>query len=159
MSSSASAATVGAPTASAAAGSTAGSAAGSASASAPSSLRGLHILVTGGAGYIGSHTVLALLLADARVTVVDNLSNSSRESLARVKQLAGGGRSAEFVRADIRDEEAMAAAFKGNKFDACIHFAGLKVGRREGRGGSARTAGECSGNRRGSSAQTDSSGE
>lgn len=88
-------------------------------------IAGLHILVTGGAGYIGSHTVLALLQSGARVTAIDNLCNSSRESLERVAQLAGN--SAAFVQVDLLDFAALAAVFKQNKFDACIHFAGLKV--------------------------------
>lgn len=89
-------------------------------------IAGLHVLVTGGAGYIGSHTVLALLQSGARVTVIDNLVNSSRESLERVAQLAGGN-SAAFVKVDLLDVAGLAAVFEQNKFDACIHFAGLKV--------------------------------
>ena len=100
------------------------------SASVPSSsdlpLHGRHILVTGGAGYIGSHTVLHLISSGARVTIVDNLSNSNLEALARVEKLAGGIKLA-FYQVDIRDAVAMEKVFQENKFDACIHFAGLKV--------------------------------
>ena len=67
------------------------------------------ILVTGGAGYIGSHTVLELLEADYSVVVVDNLSNSSQESLKRVEELTG--RTLEFIKLDILDKPALAAAF------------------------------------------------
>lgn len=92
------------------------------------SIVGLHVLVTGGAGYIGSHTVLALLEGGARVTVIDNLCNSSRESLERVAQLAGGGnRAAAFVQVDLLDVGGLRAVFAQNRFDACIHFAGLKA--------------------------------
>ena len=100
------------------------------SASVPSSsdlpLHGRHILVTGGAGYIGSHTVLHLISSGARVTIVDNLSNSNLEALARVEKLAGGIKLA-FYQVDIRDAVAMEKVFQENKFDACIHFAGLKA--------------------------------
>lgn len=83
------------------------------------------ICVTGGAGYIGSHTVLELLLADHEVVVVDNLSNSSRESLDRVATLAG--RAAQLAVGDIRDSSFLDATFVDNDFDAVIHFAGLKA--------------------------------
>ena len=84
-----------------------------------------HILVTGGAGYIGSHTVLALLQAGHDVTVVDNLANSSAESLNRVAQIAG--RAPRFVNADIRDRDQLNAAFATQRVNAVIHFAGLKA--------------------------------
>jgi UDP-glucose 4-epimerase len=83
------------------------------------------ILVTGGAGYIGSHTVVELLAAGHDVTVVDNFSNSSPEALVRVARIAG--RAPEAVRADLRDAEALAGAFARRPVDAVIHFAGLKA--------------------------------
>lgn len=82
------------------------------------------ILVTGGAGYIGSHTVLLLLQAGYEVVVLDNLSNSSKESLRRVEGLAG--RDLIFVEGDIRDRKALDKLFEEWKFSAVIHFAGLK---------------------------------
>lgn len=84
-----------------------------------------NILVTGGAGYIGSHTTLELLLAGHDVVVVDNLSNSSPESLRRVTELSG--REATFLELDILDREALDRVFDGTAFDAVIHFAGLKA--------------------------------
>lgn len=84
-----------------------------------------HILVTGGAGYIGSHTVLALLQSGFDVTVIDNLSNSSDESLRRVARLAG--KSARFVKADIRERGRLDAVFAERQVSAVIHFAGLKA--------------------------------
>lgn len=83
------------------------------------------VLVTGGAGYIGSHTTLALLEAGYRVVVVDNLSNSSAESLSRVAQLAG--RSAELVVGDIRDRALLDRLLASGNFQAVLHFAGLKA--------------------------------
>ena len=83
------------------------------------------ILVTGGAGYIGSHTVLALLNANYDVVVVDNLSNSSCESLNRVEKLAG--KSVTFFEADVHNKDDMTAVFSKHKIDAVIHFAGLKA--------------------------------
>ncbi len=82
-------------------------------------------LVTGGAGFIGSHTCLELLAAGYDVTVVDNLENASEESLRRVQDLAG--RALDFHRVDIRDAAAMRRVFAGRRFDAVIHFAGLKA--------------------------------
>jgi UDP-glucose 4-epimerase len=84
-----------------------------------------HILVTGGAGYIGSHTVVELLLAGYRVTVLDNLSNSSEEALRRVETIAG--RQAFFVKGDVRDAGLLKQVLGAQHFDACIHFAGLKA--------------------------------
>ena len=86
----------------------------------------MKILVTGGAGYIGSHTTLELLKAGHDVVVVDNLCNSSEESLRRVAELAG--RAAKFYNLDIRDEAALdqVVAAEG-PFDATIHFAALKA--------------------------------
>nr|MEE4266486.1 UDP-glucose 4-epimerase GalE [Candidatus Krumholzibacteria bacterium] len=83
------------------------------------------ILVTGGAGYIGSHTCLELLKAGHQVVVVDNLDNSSEESLRRVQDLTG--KSLEFHEVDICDGPALRAVFATRKFDAVVHFAGLKA--------------------------------
>ena len=83
------------------------------------------ILVTGGAGYIGSHTCVELLQAGHDVVVLDNLSNSSEESLNRVQQLAG--KTLAFVEGDIRDESILDRVFAQHQIDAVIHFAGLKA--------------------------------
>ncbi|WP_415035752.1 UDP-glucose 4-epimerase GalE [Azonexus sp.] len=83
------------------------------------------LLVTGGAGYIGSHTVLALLEAGHEVVVLDNLSNSSPQSLARVARLAG--RAPVFIEGDIRDDTVTRALFARYSIDAVLHFAGLKA--------------------------------
>ena len=83
------------------------------------------ILITGGAGYIGSHTCVQLLAAGVEIVVVDNLSNSSFESLNRVKQISG--KNFEFIEADIRDAAAMHALFKTHTINGVIHFAGLKA--------------------------------
>ena len=83
------------------------------------------ILVTGGAGYIGSHTVLLLLEAGRRVLVLDNLSNSSRESLERVAAITG--KRAEFVEGDIRDTALLDRLFQEHRIGSVIHFAGLKA--------------------------------
>ncbi len=85
----------------------------------------MKILVTGGAGYIGSHTVVELQEAGYEVVVCDNLSNSSEKALDRVAQITG--RPVKFYRADILDREAMTAIFREEKIDAVIHFAGLKA--------------------------------
>ena len=85
----------------------------------------MKIAVMGGAGYIGSHTIIELYKAGHSVVVVDNLVNSSSESLRRVGELVGA--SIPFVNADVRDAVAMDKVFSENKFDACIHFAGLKA--------------------------------
>ena len=84
-----------------------------------------NILVTGGAGYIGSHTVVELLERGYGVVVVDNLSNSNEESLRRVKTITG--KEVAFYNADIRNRTAMERIFSENTFDAVIHFAGLKA--------------------------------
>lgn len=87
-----------------------------------------NILVTGGAGYIGSHTVLQLLLGGYRAVVVDNLDNSSDVAIKRVQELAGEyARNLVFHRMDLRDKPALEQIFASNKFDAVIHFAGLKA--------------------------------
>ncbi len=85
-----------------------------------------HVLVTGGAGYIGSHTCLELLNAGYRVTVIDNLANASREALHRVEELTG--RSLAFRQIDLLDQGATEAVFADNPdVEAVIHFAGLKA--------------------------------
>lgn len=83
------------------------------------------LLLTGGAGYIGSHTTLALLQAGYNVVVLDNLCNSSAESLRRVAQLAG--RAPLLVQGDIRDRALLANLFAEHSVDAVLHFAGLKA--------------------------------
>lgn len=83
------------------------------------------ILVTGGAGYIGSHTCIALLAADYEVIVLDNLSNSSPEALQRVQKIAG--KSLQFIEGDIRDSQVLDQIFAKHAIDAVIHFAGLKA--------------------------------
>ncbi|MBE5747250.1 MAG: UDP-glucose 4-epimerase GalE [Clostridiales bacterium] len=83
------------------------------------------ILVTGGCGYIGSHTVLELLNKNYDVVVVDNFSNSSFESLRRVQKITG--KTVTFYEADIRDVTAMENIFSNHKFDAVIHFAAFKA--------------------------------
>ena len=85
----------------------------------------MRILVTGGCGYIGSHTCLELLHAGHEVAVVDNLANSSPEALRRVEQLAG--RPAPLHAVDLRDAPALTRVFERQAFDAVIHFAGLKA--------------------------------
>jgi len=85
----------------------------------------MRVLVTGGAGYIGSHTCLELLKEDYEVVVVDNLCNSKEESLKRVQRLAG--KTLEFHKVDLLDKDALDAVFSHNPIDAVIHFAGLKA--------------------------------
>ena len=84
-----------------------------------------HVLVTGGAGYIGSHTCLALLNAGYRVSVVDNLCNSKYAALERVQALTG--RSLRFMRLDLLDRQALGETLQELAPDAVIHFAGLKA--------------------------------
>ena len=83
------------------------------------------ILVTGGAGYIGSHTVVELQNAGYDVVVLDNLSNSSEKSLKAVEKITG--KPVTFYKADIRDREALQEIFEKEEIDSCIHFAGLKA--------------------------------
>ena len=85
----------------------------------------MKVLVTGGAGYIGSHTVLCLLENDHQVVVYDNLCNSSVESLKRVEQLTG--KRVDFVQGDIRNLNELDAVFNSHNIDAVIHFAALKA--------------------------------
>ena len=85
----------------------------------------MKILVTGGAGFIGSHTCVELLNAGYEIVIVDNLYNSSEKSLDRVKELTG--KDFAFYPYDIRDKENMRKIFEDHKIDACIHFAGLKA--------------------------------
>ena len=83
------------------------------------------ILVTGGAGFIGSHTCVSLTQAGSEVIIVDNYYNSSPKSLARINELCG--KALKFYECDIRDKAGMDKIFKENKIEAVIHFAGLKA--------------------------------
>ncbi len=85
----------------------------------------MSILVTGGAGFIGSHTVVELQNAGYDVVVLDNLCNASRKSLDRVEAITG--KKVKFYKADIRDAEELQDIFNQEKIDSCIHFAGLKA--------------------------------
>jgi len=83
------------------------------------------ILVTGGAGYIGSHTCIELIKSGYKVVVVDNLCNSSLESLRRVESLVDCN--IPFHKADVRDKATLIQVFEQYSIDAVIHFAGLKA--------------------------------
>ncbi len=83
------------------------------------------ILITGGCGYIGSHTCIEMLNAGYDIVVIDNFYNSKTEALNRVKELAG--KDFPFYECDIRDEEGLRKVFSAHKIDAVIHFAGLKA--------------------------------
>ena len=85
----------------------------------------MKILVTGGAGYIGSHTTVQLLEAGYEAVIIDNLCNSSREAVKRIGELAG--KEPVFYEADLRDEDVLEQIFTEHKIDAAIHFAGLKA--------------------------------
>ncbi len=85
----------------------------------------MKILVTGGAGYIGSHTVVELLNAGHEVVVVDNLHNSKEEALRRVEELTG--KTVLFYKVDLLDEAGLDTVFSEHNVDAVIHFAGLKA--------------------------------
>lgn len=85
----------------------------------------MNILLTGGAGYIGSHTIIELDKAGHSVVVVDNFVNSNPESLRRVSKIIG--KDIPLYEVDVRDKDALSKVFDDNKFDAVIHFAGLKA--------------------------------
>lgn len=85
----------------------------------------MQVLVTGGAGYIGSHTLVELEKQGHNVVVVDNLINSSKTSIARVEKIIG--KSVEFQQFDLRDEAKLEQLFDSHRFDVVIHFAGLKA--------------------------------
>jgi UDP-glucose 4-epimerase len=85
----------------------------------------MKLLITGGAGYIGSHTCVELLQAGYELVVVDNLSNSSEEALSRVQELTG--KTIEFHKVDLLDKPALEKVFAGATIDGVIHFAGLKA--------------------------------
>ena len=85
----------------------------------------MKVLVTGGAGYIGSHTALELLRDGYEVVIIDNLSNSSKEAVSRIEALSG--KKADFYQADVRDKAVLRKIFKENEIDWVIHFAGLKA--------------------------------
>ena len=85
----------------------------------------MKILVTGGAGYIGSHTCVELLNAGYEVVVMDNLYNSSEKALERVEQITG--KKLTFYKADMLDRDALEDIFQRERIDAVIHFAGLKA--------------------------------
>ncbi len=85
----------------------------------------MKVLVTGGAGYIGSHTCVELLEGGHEIVVVDNLSNSKEESLRRVQNIAG--KALTFFKVDLLDKAALANVFQKFAFDAVVHFAGLKA--------------------------------
>ena len=85
----------------------------------------MNILVTGGAGFIGSHTLIELVEAGHTPVVVDNLSNSSPKAIERVEKIVGT--TIPFYNVDIRDREGLEKVFAENTFDCCIHFAGLKA--------------------------------
>ena len=83
------------------------------------------ILITGGTGYIGSHTAVQLLEADYQVIMLDNLSNSKADVVQRVEKISG--KKVSFIQGDIRDEQCLHQVFQNNPIDAVIHFAGLKA--------------------------------
>ena len=85
----------------------------------------MKILLTGGAGYIGSHTAIELYSAGHEVVIVDNLVNSKEDVIKKIDEISG--KQTPFIKADVRDHAAMDAIFKAHKIDAVIHFAGLKA--------------------------------
>jgi UDP-glucose 4-epimerase len=85
----------------------------------------MKVLVTGGAGFIGSHTVVELLNEGFEVVVIDNLSNASEESLKRIEEITG--KKVVFYKADVRDRETLEEVFKAHQFNWVIHFAGYKA--------------------------------
>lgn len=90
-----------------------------------SGFKNQQILLTGGSGYIGSHTVVQLLEAGAQVVILDNLCNSKREVINRIEKITG--RRPEFVVGDIRDRALLRSIFNNHRIDSVIHFAGLKA--------------------------------
>lgn len=85
----------------------------------------MKILITGGAGYIGSHTVVELINSNYEVDIIDNLSNSSEKAIARIEQITG--KKPALIKIDLCDSNGLNNIFRSNKFDAVIHFAGLKA--------------------------------
>lgn len=85
----------------------------------------MNVLVTGGAGYIGSHTCVELIEAGHTPIVIDNLSNSNPESLHRVAEITG--KTVEFIEGDVRDEALLEKIFAEHEISCAIHFAGLKA--------------------------------
>ena len=85
----------------------------------------MSVLVTGGAGYIGSHTCIEMQNAGYDIIVIDNLDNSSKESLARVEKITG--KSVKFYEEDVRNKDVLRTIFENNNIEAVIHFAGLKA--------------------------------
>lgn len=85
----------------------------------------MKVLVTGGTGYIGSHTCVELMRAGHEVVIFDNLGNSHRAVIVRIARIVG--KTPEFVEADVRDHDALRELFAKHRFDAAIHFAGLKA--------------------------------
>lgn len=85
----------------------------------------MNILVTGGTGYIGSHTCVELLNKGHDVTIIDNLYNSKEDVVKKIETITG--RCVRFINVDIKDKEKLEEVIKNNDFDACIHFAGLKA--------------------------------
>ena len=83
------------------------------------------ILITGGAGYIGSHTMVEFLEAGRELVVVDNFLNSKPEALERVRKITG--KDFKFYQVDLLDYDALDKVFEENDIDSCIHFAGLKA--------------------------------
>ena len=85
----------------------------------------MKILVTGGAGYIGSHTCVELLEKGHQIVIIDNFCNSKPEALDSIRKITG--KDFAFVQGDLRDPQALDVAFSGEPVDAVIHFAGLKA--------------------------------